>query len=99
MFDKNSFLHGLGLGILAMLAGYVVAASVYKGLDALGWVSDFGLSPMFRQRTCGLLAIAVNVILLNKFQKRYAHDSVRGIVIATILGVVLWLVLFGKYVL
>ena len=99
MFEKNSFLFGLGLGLLATLAGYVFFASLYKGIELMGWLSSEGFRPYFRQRTCGLLAMMVNAYFLNSFQKRYLNNTVKGLVIAILLSVGVWLAIFGKYVL
>ncbi|MCB0518951.1 MAG: hypothetical protein H6577_19420 [Lewinellaceae bacterium] len=99
MLEKNSLPLGLFLGILLPIVGFAVLYGLYETLDSLGWVSDVGFRPKFRERTIGILAIALNVFLLNYYQKLRFTQSIRGIVVMTILWVVLWMVLFGKYVL
>ena len=99
MFEKNSIPLGLFLGILLPLAGFGLLYGIFGLLEELGWVSDIGFRPKFRERTIGIIAIALNVFLLNFYQKRRYTDTIRGIVIMTTIWVVLWLVLFGKYVL
>lgn len=54
---------------------------------------------MFRERTTGIIAICLNLIPLNAFQKRRAINSMRGVVLATVLYVIAWVVYFGKFIL
>ena len=95
--EKNSILLGLLVGLLVPIIGFAIFYGLYEGLEMLGWVSDKGFRPMFRERTCGVMAIALNAIALNFYQKRYLQDTVRGLVITITLWVVVWVVIFGKY--
>jgi hypothetical protein len=97
-FEKNALPLGLMLGFLLPLIGFGVFYGSYAALESMGWVSEIGFRPMFRERTCGILAIALNAFLLNFYQKRYLQNTVRGVVISITLWVILWLVLFGKYI-
>ncbi len=99
MKDKNSLLVGILVGVLLPIIGYIIVFGVYELMEGLGWVSDSGFRPKFRERTTGIIAIAFNAIALNFYQKKYLNDTVRGIVVTTALWVILWLVLFGQYVL
>ena len=54
---------------------------------------------MFRERTTGIIAICCNMIPINAFQKRRFTHSMRGVVLATVLYVIVWVVYFGKYIL
>ena len=86
------------MGILIPVLGYALFYGLYEGLEAMGWVSDVGFRPMFRERTCGVLAIALNAFALNFYQKRYLQNTVRGLVITITTWVIVWLVVFGKYI-
>ena len=99
MLEKNSLPVGLLVGILLPVIGYFLFYSIFEGLEALGWVSDGGFRPKFRERTVGIIALALNAIALNYYQKRSYFNSVRGIVVVTALLVGLWLYLYGEYVL
>ena len=99
MLEKNSLPLGLLLGFLLPAIGYLAFLGIYELLETLGWVSDTGFRPLFRERTSAIIALALNAFLLNYYQKRYMHNTVRGIVAITSLFIILWLVLFGKYVL
>ncbi len=98
MFEKNSLALGLVLGILIPLLGFSLFYGIFMILEAQGWVSEAGFRPMFRERTCGILALALNVALLNFYQKRYLQNSVRGVVAMTTLLIIVWIIVFGKYV-
>ncbi len=98
MLEKNSLTLGLLLGFLVPALGFGIFYGLYAGMETLGWVSSTGFRPMFRERTCGILAIALNAFLLNFFQKRYKQESVRGIVAMTMAWVFLWMILFGKHI-
>ncbi len=98
MLERNSLPLGLILATLLPLATFGVLYGLYGLLETQGWVSSGGFRPMFRERTCAIFAIAMDVILLNFYQKRYLHDTVRGVVVVVALMVLAWLVMFGKYV-
>lgn len=98
MFEKNSLVLGIALGIIVPVLGFGIFYGIYELLESVGWVSSGGFRPMFRERTCAILAIAGNAVLLNFYQKRYLQNTVRGLVITITLLVVAWVVVFGKYV-
>ncbi len=99
MFEKNSIPLGIFIGIFLPLAGFALLYGLFGLMEEFGWVSDIGFRPKFRERTIGIIAIALNIFPLNFYQKRRFTNSIRGIVVMTTIWVVLWLVLFGKYVL
>jgi hypothetical protein len=99
MWEKNSLTFGIIIGIVLPLIGYVLFYGLFEGLEAFGWVSDKGFRPQFRERTTAILAIAMNALALNFYQKKACTETMRGVVIITSLYVVLWLIIFGKNVL
>ena len=99
MFEKNSLPFGLLLALIVPAIVFGILYGIFEIMEMLGWVSDSGFRPMFRERTTSILAIGADAILLNSFQKRRLFDSVRGIVISIVILVGLWLFIFGKYVL
>ena len=98
MWNKNSILLGLGLGLLLPALGFLLIYFGYTQLEESGIVSQRGFSPYFRERTSAVIAICLNLIPLNAFLKRRATQSMRGIVLATILLVILWVIYFGQYI-
>ena len=99
MLNKNSIPAGLTVGILIPFVVFALLMLLYHQLEAMSLVSDAGFSPMFRERTTGIIAICCNLIPLNAFQKRRAINSMRGVVLATVLYVIAWVVYFGKLIL
>ncbi len=99
MWNRNSIPVGLAIGILLPLMAFGLLMLLYSQLEAAGIVSEEGFSPMFRERTTGVIAICFNLIPLNAFQKRRAINSMRGVVLATVVYVIIWVVYFGKFIL
>ncbi|MCB0546000.1 MAG: hypothetical protein KDD19_00335 [Phaeodactylibacter sp.] len=99
MLNKNSIPVGLAIGLLLPLLAFGLLIALFHQLEVVGVVSDKGFSPMFRERTTGIIAICLNLIPLNAFQKRRAINSMRGVVLATVLYVIAWVVYFGKFIL
>ena len=98
MFDKNSFSLGLLIAIALPLLAIGIFYGIFEGLEALGWVSTEGFRPMFRERTLSILAIGMNALALQFYQKRKATETMRGIVIPTTVWVVVWIFVFGRYI-
>jgi len=99
MLNKNSIPLGLAIGIALPLLAFGLLMLLFHQLEAVGAVSGKGFSPMFRERTTGIIAICLNLAPLSAFQKRRAINSMRGVVLATVLYVIAWVVYFGKYIL
>jgi hypothetical protein len=98
MLDKNSLPLGILLSLVLAGAGYGVLFGIYTILETQGLVNSGGFRPYFRERTCFIFAIAICAFLLNNFQKKHLYNSVRGVVIVIALMLIVWLVLFGKYI-
>lgn len=99
MWNKNAIPAGLAIGFVIPLVVFGLLLLLYSQLEGMGVVSEEGFSPMFRERTTGIIAICCNLIPLNAFQKRRAINSMRGVVLATVVYVIAWVVYFGKYIL
>lgn len=94
MFWRNEIWIGFLMGFIAPLLGFGALYGIFALLDQEGAVSDIGLSKDFRLRTIGIVSIGLNAILMNRFQKNRATESMRGIVIITFVYVVVWLYFF-----
>ncbi len=95
---KNKLWVGIVFGLVLPFVGYAVFLSVFDALEAaevIGGASD--VSPQFRQRTSGILAIALNLIPMNIFQKRRFDTATRGLVIPTIGYAIFWVIYFSNY--
>lgn len=95
MLQKNAIWVGLLVGLLLPAMGFVLLYEIFHLLETRGVASSAGFSPNFRERTVGIVAIVLNVIPLNVYQKRRWDLSMRGIVIATSILAIVWVVVFG----
>lgn len=98
MLQKDTVAYGLLLAFMLPLLGSLLFYGIFEGLENLGWVSSEGFRPLFRERTTSVVGIALNAWLINQYSKNRSHRTVRGVVLATTALVILWLVIFGKYV-
>lgn len=96
---KNTLWYGLIVGIVLPMLGFIVLYFTFQYLDRAGAISDIGLGEDFRIRTTGIVAIALNAVALNRFYNRRDTQTMRGIVIATFVYVVAWVIFFGSSVL
>jgi hypothetical protein len=99
MLKKNNLYIGLGIGILLPIVGYAILLTIFEQLDALHWTSQQGLSFKFRTRTLAMIAICVNLIPVQIYQRLRANEIVRGLSITTVAMAMIWLFTFGKDIL
>ncbi len=99
MLNRNRVVTGILVGLLLPALGFILLYQIFNILEIKGAASGAGFSPMFRERTLSIIAIALNLIPLNLFRKQRAEAAMRGIVIASFVLVVLWLVYFRSYIL
>ncbi len=92
---KDNLLFGILVGLILPI---IAAAFVMIGLEQIiklggGQGSE---NPAVRPRTVYLIGICINIFLLN-YYKRLRYDlSMRGIVIATTILGLAWVIRFGK---
>ncbi|MEQ8703673.1 MAG: hypothetical protein RIC19_07125 [Phaeodactylibacter sp.] len=99
MFQRNNLLFGLLAGLVLPAVGFSIIYFGYSILEDNSIVSERGFSPFFRERTSAVIAICLNLLPLNQFMKQRATQSMRGIVLATVMLVAAWVIYFGKYIL
>lgn len=100
LWNKNSIGIGIALGILLPIIAFGLLQLIFGQLEAMKILTDdTGFSPSFRKRTLSVVAICVNLLPLNRFQKRHMTQSMRGLVFATGVYVIIWLAYFGQYIL
>ncbi len=94
-WKRNQLGFGLVLALVMPIMLYGILLAVYDLLDDQGWLTSAGLSTNFRDRTLGLVALCVNLYLLQQFRKHHATQAMRGVVLATMVYVILWMVVYG----
>lgn len=98
MPQKNAIWVGLLLGLALPLVGYALLLTIFEQLEMTGILSREGFSAKFRERTLSIVAICLNVFVLNYYmRRRFFMQTMRGIVIATVICVAIWLANFWKY--
>jgi len=96
LLKRDSVWVGLGIGIMVPAAVYGVLLLLYQLLDSMGVLTDVGFADDFRTRTLALVAICANLILMQTFRKKvYQHETIRGMLIASMILVAVWFWLFG----
>lgn len=98
MFEKDSLIIGLLLGVFIPFVGYALVLEIYDQLDAADVISGFG-SGSFRRRTSALLGLCLNLIPFAIFNRKRFFYSMRGIMIPTIIYAGMWFFYFGSKIL
>ena len=96
MLKQNKIVVGLIAGIIIPFVAYAILDMIYDFGDEAGWFANSNISETFRSRTKGLLAIATNLITINFFRRKRHDESMRGVVIATSVYILVWIIVFGK---
>ena len=96
ILKKDSVWVGLAVGVILPLCVYGILLLLYQFLDAIGVLSDVGFAEDFRTRTLALVAICANIIMMQTFRKRhFQHETIRGVLVASMVLVGIWFWLFG----
>lgn len=95
MLNRNELWVGLLLGILFPSLVFILLYQIFNMLEISGAASSTGFSPNFRERTLAIVAIAVNLILLNLYRNRRWDLAMRGVVIATSVLAFVWVLRYG----
>ncbi len=94
---QDRFLTGLALGFIIPFVGYAILISIYDWLEQSGFASTVGFADSFRERTLGLIAICLNLTAFHFFKKHKLDNSMRGVVIPTMVYVIFWIYRFSSY--
>lgn len=91
MLIKNEIWIGLLVGLLLPFVGYAVLLTVSDYLTESGFAAVG-----FRPRSIALIAICLNIVPMNIFMARQKGQSMRGILIMTIVYAVVWFLYFRE---
>ncbi len=94
LLNTNSLLYGMLAGLLFPLAGYFFLSSFFQILDGAGVTSGQGLSINFRLRTSTVIAICINMVPLRRYSRQRHAESMRGVVLITVILGVIWFFTF-----
>ncbi len=79
IFRRNNLNIGIGLGMLLPIVVFGLLSS---------FISLLGLP--FKTRTLALIAICLNMLIVQMFRKNRANESIRGVVLATVVMAFVW---------
>lgn len=91
----NNFLKtipgGMILGLVAIIVGFGVISLLFEFLVNVGIMDEAGGSSQSKRiRTVWLLAICVNIVIIQFFNKRAFHRTQRGVAIVSVLAAFTW---------
>ncbi len=95
MLRQNRIQAGIILGLLLPFIAFMLLRLLFSGLEQAGVLGPSDFSANFRIRTIALVAVGLNALLLNRLQKEYYTQSMRGVVVATGIYIIAWLVYFS----
>ncbi|MDX1911834.1 MAG: hypothetical protein SFV22_10135 [Saprospiraceae bacterium] len=95
MLQRDEIWVGLLYGLLLPTAGFFLLYNLFSLLEIKGAASGIGFSENFRERTLAIVAIAINLYPLSLFRRRRWGRAMRGVVIATTLLALGWLMMYG----
>jgi hypothetical protein len=95
MLNRNELWAGALIGLLFPALCLVLLHQVFNILESYGGASTVGFSPNFRERTLAIVAIALNLVFLNIFRRRRWERAMRGVVVATGMLAIAWVLVYG----
>lgn len=98
MLKKDNFWIGVLLGFVLPFVGYAIFLMIFDGLENMDIMSGIGMTPMYKERTCGILALALNAIPMNIYNKRRYNHANRGLILPTLIYVGVWVYYFKSYI-
>jgi len=95
MLQRNNIWIGLILGLLIPFIGYALLLVILEEIQAAGWLTNSSGDLIFRTRTILLMAICLNLIPFNIYQRQRKPKTMRGVLSATLLYSLVWVIYFG----
>lgn len=95
LWQKDSVRIGLIIGFVLPALVYGVLFFIYMLLDEAGVLSDIGFAENFRTRTLGLISICSNLVIMQTRKRTHQNETIRGILIASMVLVLIWFFVFG----
>jgi hypothetical protein len=100
MYKHDKIWIGVLVGMVVPFVGYALLLFLLEQLDAVESLTSNGLNFDFKERTLGVLALALNLVIsMQYFRKRRADKAMRGVLLATLLYGAIWIYFFGSQLL
>jgi len=97
MINKDSLILGILLGLAVPFVGYAIILMIFEQIGASEWLNSEARTITFRARTIAVLAICLNIIPFRFYQKQRYEASMRGVIVATMIYVGLWMFKFSSH--
>jgi len=98
ILNKDNFWIGLALGFILPIVSYGILLTIVDFADDHIFPPDVTISRGFRDRTLSVIAICFNLIPFHIYQKKYADNTMRGLVFPTLLFVGIWFWIYGRQI-
>jgi hypothetical protein len=96
MIEKDSFLMGIVLGCIVPVLGFVAIEGLFDLLTNTGLMTEVTpLGTTKRMRTLALMALCCNLIPFHIAKKNYWEDTMRGMILPTLIYAGFWVYKFG----
>lgn len=92
---KNNLLFSLALGLFFPILTAAIVMIILEQIIRLGG-AEGSADAVVRPRTVYLIGICINLLLINYYKKLRYDQSMRGIVIATSILGLIWVIRFGS---
>ncbi len=94
IFSRNNVFFGLAIGLLLPALAFYLLSPLIDFIGTL-LVPEKGVyASHFRQRSLAIIAICINLIPMNGFNKNRRPESMRGMMLATIILGIVWFISF-----
>jgi dolichyl-phosphate-mannose--protein O-mannosyl transferase len=94
--NRDKLWIGLLIGLVVPFVGYAIILMILEALGASESLAEKNLNFDFKERTLALLALALNLIPMRIFMRKYMNKALRGLVLATLVYGLVWMVYFGS---
>jgi len=93
---KDNLWLGVVIGLCLPIVGYGILLTIVDFADEHLLPPHVYISEGFRNRTLSVFAICFNLIPFHLYKRRYADNTMRGMVFPTVLFVGLWFWVYGR---
>lgn len=96
MMEKDSFLTGIVLGCIVPVLGFIAVEAIFDLLTNVGLMNEVTpLGTTKRLRTLALIALCCNLIPFHIAKRNYWIDTMRGMILPTLIYAGFWVYKFG----
>lgn len=92
--EKNSLATGLLLGIVTPVLGFGIVYGIFELMVTAGVMDPAGSGDEKRLRTILIFAVCANIYWVRKYNQPYTLNTLRGVVIATMIYSAVWFIYF-----